>query len=141
MGETICWASKPLVLLYPVDTWVIVSWDVTPEAMFAVLDDEYARDILEAARRQPMSGKELSEECDMSRATVSRRVNQLVDDGFLVERTRVDLGGHHEHEYEAILDTVIVRLLEEGFEITVELREDAVDRLSTIWTELRRESR
>lgn len=118
-----------------------MSSDVEPAAVFAVLDDEYSRAILEAARREPMSGKELSEECDMSRATVSRRVNELVDEGFLVERTRVDLGGHHESEYESVLDTVIVRLLEEGFDVTVELREDAVDRLSTIWEQMRRESR
>lgn len=118
-----------------------MSSDVEPAEVFAVLDDEYSRAILEAARREPMSGKELSEECDMSRATVSRRVNELVDDGFLIERTRVDLGGHHESEYEAVLDTVIVRLLEEGFDVTIELREDAVDRLTTIWKEMRKESR
>lgn len=118
-----------------------MSSDVTPEEVFAVLDDEYSRAILEATRREPMSGKELSEECDMSRATVSRRVNELVEDGFLVERTRVDIGGHHESEYEAVLDTILIRLLEQGFDVAIELREDAVDRLTTIWRELREESR
>lgn len=106
-----------------------------------MLDDEYSRAILEATVRRPMSGKELSEECDMSRATVSRRVNDLVEDGFLVERTRVDLGGHHESEYEAVLERVVVRLLERGFDVSVELREDAVDRLTTIWREMREEHR
>jgi biotin operon repressor len=97
-----------------------VSSDVEPAAVFAVLDDEYSRAILEAARREPKSGQELSEECDMSRAPVSRRVNELVEAGFLIERTRVDLGGHHVSEYESVLDTIIVRLLEEGFDVTVD---------------------
>lgn len=118
-----------------------MSSDITPEEVFAVLEDEYSRAILEATRQEPMSGKELSEECGMSRATVSRRVNELVENGFLIERTRVDPGGHHENEYVASLDTIIVQLLEAGFDVTIERREDAVDRLTTIWKQIRKESR
>ena len=58
--------------------------EADPSDIFATLDDEYARDILVAAKTDRMSAKELSEECDMSRPTVSRRVTRLVEQGLLV---------------------------------------------------------
>lgn len=115
-----------------------MSVDPRPSEIFAILDDEYSRAILVATIREPRSGRALSEECDMSRATVSRRVNDLVEQGLLVERTRLDPEGHHFSEYEAVLERVVVRLLAEGFDVAVELREDPVDRLATIWEELRK---
>jgi len=115
-----------------------VSSDDAATEVFSVLDDEYSRAILEATRRGPKSGKELSEECEMSRATVSRRVNDLLDCGFLAERTHIDSDGHHYSEYEAVLDRVDVRLeTETGFDIRVEVEEDAADRFARIWTEMR----
>jgi len=61
-----------------------VTEEADPSDIFATLDDEYARDILVAAKTDRMSAKELSEECDMSRPTVSRRVTRLVEQGLLV---------------------------------------------------------
>lgn len=112
--------------------------EADPSEVFEVLDDEYSRAILEATRRGPKSGKELSEECDMSRATVSRRVNDLVDRGLLLERTHIDPGGHHFSEYEAALERVVVQLGEEGFEVRIHRREDAPDRLARMWEEIRK---
>lgn len=112
--------------------------EADPSEVFEILDDEYSRAILEATRRGPKSGKELSEECKMSRATVSRRVNDLIERGLLVERTRLDPGGHHYSEYEALLDRVEVRLGEEGFEVRVYRREDPPDRLARMWEEIRK---
>jgi len=107
--------------------------------IFAILDDDYARAILEATRREQLSGKELTEVCDMSRATVSRRVNTLLDHDLLVERTHVDPDGHHYSEYEARLDRVDVRLRETGFDVRIDLREDAADRFARIWQAMRNE--
>lgn len=115
---------------------------MTPEAdpsdVFEILDDEYSRAILEATRQGPKSGKELSEECEMSRATVSRRVNDLVERGLLVEQTHIDPEGHHYSTYEAVLDRIEVRLGEDGFEVRVRRREDAPDRLARMWKEIRK---
>jgi len=108
-------------------------------AIFGILDDDYALAILEATRREALSGKELSERCEMSRATVSRRVNTLLDHDLLVERTRIDPDGHHYSEYEARLDRVDVRLLETGFDVRIQLREDAADRFTRIWDSMRNE--
>lgn len=114
-----------------------MSTEPDPAAILAILDDAYSRTILEATRQGPKSGKELSEECEMSRATVSRRVNELVEHGLLVERTHVDPGGHHYSEYEAVLDRVVVRLDADGFAVRVDRREDAPDRLARLWKEIR----
>ncbi|WP_254538780.1 ArsR/SmtB family transcription factor [Halomarina litorea] len=104
-----------------------------------ILDDDYARAILEATRRKQMSAKELSEVCEMSVSTVSRRVNTLLEYDLLIERTHIDPNGHHYSEYEAQLDRIDVRLLETGFDVRIELREDAPDRLARLWDTMRRE--
>lgn len=86
-----------------------------------------------------MSARALSEEYDMSVSTVSRRVNTLLEHDLLVERTHVDSDGHHYSEYEAQLDRVDVRLEETGFNVRIELREDAADRFTRIWDQMRTE--
>ncbi|MFW5939330.1 MAG: ArsR/SmtB family transcription factor [Halolamina sp.] len=105
----------------------------SPPDVFATLDDEYARDILVATKRDRLSGKELSEACGMSRPTVSRRVNRLVDQGLLEEYTHVDPGGRHYREYEARLERVEVLLRAEGFDVQVEHRADPADRITSIF--------
>lgn len=110
-----------------------------PSAIFAILDDDYARAILAATRRERLSAKALSQECEMSVSTVSRRVNTLLEHDLLTEYTNVDPDGHHYSEYEAQLDRVDVRLREAGFDIHVELREDAADRFTRIWDDIRNE--
>ena len=106
-------------------------------AMFAILDDEYARAILEATYRRRLSAKAISEECDMSISTVSRRVNRLRDLGLLVEQTHLDPDGHHYSEYEARLDRLTVELGDDGFAVRVGLHEDPADRFTRIWDTMR----
>lgn len=108
-----------------------------PPEIFATLDDEYARDILVATKTDRLSASELSTECDMSRPTVSRRVNRLLEQGLLEEYTHVDPGGRHYSEYEARLDGVDVRLLGEGFSVQIDVRPDPADRLTSIFEEMR----
>ncbi|WP_336037300.1 ArsR/SmtB family transcription factor [Halobacterium yunchengense] len=108
-----------------------------PSAVFATLDDEYARDILVATKTDRLSARELSEACGMSRPTVSRRVNRLVEQGLLEEYTHVDPGGRHYSEYEARLERVDVRLRAAGFDVQIEVRPDPADRVATIFEEMR----
>lgn len=107
--------------------------------ILAILDDDYARAILEATRRKQMSAKELSEERDMSISTVSRRVNTLLEYDLLIERTHIDPDGHHYSKYEAQLDRVDIQLLKTGFDVRIELREDAPDRFARLWDTMRNE--
>ena len=108
-----------------------------PPDVFATLDDEYARDILVATTTDRLSANELSEECDMSRPTVSRRVTRLVEQGFLEEYTHVDPGGRHYSEYEARLERIEVRLQAEGFDVSIDVRPDPADRIMTIFEAMR----
>lgn len=109
----------------------------SPPSVFATLDDEYAREILVATKSERLSGKELSERCGMSRPTVSRRVNRLVEQDLLEEYTHVDPGGRHYREYEARLERIEVLLEEEGFDVTIDHRADPADRLTSIFEEMR----
>ena len=111
--------------------------ELSPPVVFATLDDEYARDILVATKTERLSAKELSEVCDMSRPTVSRRVNTLVELGLLEEYTHVDLAGRHYREYEARLERIEVLLLNEGFDVQVDLRPDPADRITSIFETMR----
>ncbi|MFC7166084.1 ArsR/SmtB family transcription factor [Halospeciosus flavus] len=107
--------------------------------VFATLDDEYAREILVATKRERLSAGELSEKCDMSRPTVSRRVNRLVEQGFLEAHTHVDPAGHHYKEYEACLERVEILLNADGFDVEVDVQADPADRITSIFQTMREE--
>lgn len=109
----------------------------SPPDVFAMLDDEYARDILVATKTERLSAKELSEQCDMSRPTVSRRVNMLVEQGLLEEYTHIDPAGRHYREYEARLERIEVLLQAAGFDVRIDVRPDPADRLTSIFRNLR----
>lgn len=114
-----------------------VTEEPSPPDVFATLDDEYARDILVATKTERLSAKELSEECDMSRPTVSRRVNTLVEQGLLEEYTHIDPAGRHYREYEARLERIEVLLQAEGFNVQIEHRADPADRITSIFEDMR----
>jgi DNA-binding transcriptional ArsR family regulator len=114
-----------------------VTEEPDPPEVFATLDDEFARDILVATKTERLSAKELSEQCDISRPTVSRRVNRLVEQGLLEEYTHVHAGGRHYSEYEASLERIEVRLQAEGFDVEVEVRPDPADRITSLFDDMR----
>ena len=106
--------------------------------LFDLLADEDARTILVATSREAMSAKTLSERYEMSLPTVYRRVERLEAFDFLVERTEIDpSGGHHHSVYEANLEHIDVDLADGDLDVRVRLREDAADRLTRMWKEMR----
>jgi predicted transcriptional regulator len=112
--------------------------DSDEAVLFDLLADEYARTILVATSREAMSAKTLSERYEMSLPTVYRRVERLEAFDFLVERTEIDTsGGHHHSVYEANLDHIGIDLEDGDFDIEVRLREDAADRFTRLWQEMR----
>ena len=107
-------------------------------ALFDLLADEYARTILVATSREAMSATTLSERHEMSLPTVYRRVERLQTFDFLVEQTEIDpTGGHHRSVYEANLERIAIELEEGAFDVRVRLREDAADRFTRMWREMR----
>ena len=106
--------------------------------LFDLLADEYARTILVATSREAMSAKTLSERYEMSLPTVYRRVERLEEFDFLVEQTEIDpSGGHHHSVYEANLEHIDVDLVDGDLDVQIRLREDAADRLTRMWKEMR----
>lgn len=133
-----CSGSENRVTILPhIEEYETVTEELSPREIFATLDDEYARNILVATKTERLSAKELSEECDMSRPTVSRRVTALVEQGLLEEYTHVDPGGRHYHEYEARLERIEVLLQTEGFDVQIDYRPDPADRITSIFETMR----
>ena len=101
------------------------------DAVTQLLGDDCARTILRHTVSEPMTAAQLTERCDASRATVYRRLDDLVERELLVEATTPDLDGHHRTAYAANLDRFVVDLDEDGFELTVRKRDRAADRFTS----------
>lgn len=103
--------------------------------VLALLDDQYARDILTATSEQPMSAKTLSEVCGASLPTIYRRADRLVECGLLKEHTELADDGHHYSLYEARLRRLSVEL--DGGELTLDVEaereSDVADRFTDMW--------
>ena len=113
-----------------------VSEESTLETVVGLLDDDHARAILTATSDEALSAKELSERCDISQATVYRRVDRLTDAGLLAERTRPRADGHHDTVYVAKLDELTIRLRDGRLEFELDrVGEDIADRLTRLWEE------
>lgn len=88
---------------------VVAACDDVP-AQLRLLDDEYAREILAALAGTPMRGRDLIERCEMSRATVYRRLDRLRAAGLVTAETAVDPDGHHCQEFRLARDELTVRI-------------------------------
>lgn len=112
---------------------------VTEEAdlssVVSLLDDEYARKILQATSVDPMSQSELAEEVEVSLPTVSRRVDRLVTANLLREETRLRPDGHHDSVYVAQLDRFEIRLRDGELQYDLEcVDRDMSDELERLWS-------
>lgn len=111
--------------------------DVDAAALFALLDDEYARGLLVRLTEEAMTAQQLHDEIGASLATVYRRLDDLTDCGLVQERTRIDEDGNHTSVYEAALGELRVQLTAQGFEVTVDRRGDVADAFTRVWEEMR----
>lgn len=102
-----------------------------------MLGEARVREILMATSREPLSAKELSEECDVAPSTIYRRVEDMIAEDLLVERTRIEPDGSHHSVYEANVDHLDVDIEAETIDVDVHIREDAAQRFSRIWNDLR----
>ena len=93
--------------------------DTDPAAVFALLDDEYARSLLAATSHEPMTAPALSDQCEMSLSTVYRRLDELETCGLVDAEIIPDADGDHHKEYEAALDELLVSLDDGQFEVSL----------------------
>jgi DNA-binding transcriptional ArsR family regulator len=106
--------------------------NATTAAVFELLADDYARQILLAADQEPRTPKDLSRICDASLATIYRRVFTLVEHDLVDERSTVDSDGSHRRTFET-------RLEELHLEPAIGTRDELADNFTSLWT--KRDSR
>lgn len=105
--------------------------------VFDLLADEYARRILVAADREPMTAKALSDACDASLTTVYRRASSLAEHGLLEERRTIGPDGTHRSEFETALEGLHVDLSDGELTVSVETRDELADNFTSLWDDLR----
>lgn len=111
---------------------------VLSHEIYALLDDEYARDILKSTNTTEKSAKELSDECDASLPTIYRRTERLINCGLLEERTRIGEGGHHYSVFKARIKRLTIELENDELilEIEAEPPETMADRFTKMWGDI-----
>lgn len=107
------------------------------DELLELLGQERVRQILAATSHEPRSAKELSTECDVALSTIYRRVEDMTASDLLIERTRVEADGSHHSVYEARIDHLDVDIDDGTIDVSVHVREDAAQRFSRIWSDIR----
>ncbi|MFC4541359.1 ArsR/SmtB family transcription factor [Halosolutus amylolyticus] len=110
-----------------------------PSEVFQVLADDYARRILVAADREPMTAKDLSDACDASLATVYRRVSMLQEHDLVEERRSIGPDGSHRSEFETVLEGLHLDLSEGELTLAMETRDELADNFTSLWDDIRGE--
>lgn len=94
--------------------------DPSTEELLNLFGDEHTRQTLEAIAAAPKCGQSIAEELDVSRATVYRRLNTLVDAGLATAELTVAEDGNHRNRYEATVNSVSVTVDDGELEATVD---------------------
>lgn len=107
-----------------------------PSDVFDVFGDGLARQILVLASDHPVSAEKLAEQLDVSKPTIYRRVNALIDYDLVRERQQIDTEGNHYQEYETTLKRVVFEIEGGGYNIDLELRQRLAHQFESFWTDL-----
>ncbi|WP_254524266.1 ArsR/SmtB family transcription factor [Natrinema caseinilyticum] len=115
-----------------------MSEDTDLSTLLAVLDGDYARDILTHTSVEPMSASTLSERCDASLPTIYRRLDRLEECNLVTEETELAPDGNHYGIYRANLDRLELSLEDGSFELELTHREqDVADKFTRMWEGMR----
>lgn len=108
--------------------------DEDEDELLALLDDEYARDILVELTKEPMSVSELCTACEMSDPTAYRRLDRLQAAELVTEQQELDPDGHHYKCYVATVEDVTVTFVDGTYEVTVTRQSsDPADRFTDLF--------
>ncbi len=110
-------------------------------AVLDALEDDDCRTIIEHLE-EPMTAAELSDETEIPSSTMYRKLDLLSEAALVDEGTEVRPDGHHASVYVTDFDEVRVQLDEDrSLDVTVERDEtEPEERLSAMWTEVRKET-
>lgn len=85
-----------------------------PERALDVLGDATCREILRNTSSEPLTARELVEQCEESRSTVYRKLGKLTENGFLSPSNRIQTDAKNATQFEAAIDSVHVTFTERG---------------------------
>ncbi|EJN57865.1 hypothetical protein HSB1_32820 [Halogranum salarium B-1] len=85
-----------------------------PAAVLDILGDAVAREILQLGKQGVVTVEEFAAQCDVSEATVYRRLRQLHDLGLVEKCTQFEAGIVTKGAYRTTMDSITVRVDEEG---------------------------
>jgi DNA-binding transcriptional ArsR family regulator len=94
--------------------------DLSTDELLDLFGDEYTRRTFKAISDQPRCGRSIAEELDVSRATVYRRLNALVDAELVSAETALAEDGNHRNRYEAVVDGLSIALTDGELRATVD---------------------
>jgi predicted transcriptional regulator len=83
-----------------------------------------------------MTAPELSNQCEMSKSTVYRRLNKLEKCDLVTAVHVPDPDGNHTKQYEAQLDELVVSLTEGEFELNLQTTtrtQEFADAFTNLW--------
>lgn len=99
----------------------------SPKELLDLFGDDTVRQILLLTSDSPMSADALADELGVSRPTVYRRVNTLVEYAFLRSNLETDPDGHHYRTFELALNEITFGIDDGELGVTVEVDESLVD--------------
>lgn len=101
----------------------------SPDELLDLIGDGLVRRIVLLTDDAPKSADQLANELGVSRTTVYRRVNALVEYNLLRQNLETGSDGHHYRTFEPALNEISFRIDDGDFRIAVEVDEDLVDKL------------
>lgn len=110
--------------------------DAPIEEILNTIGDEHARTVLAAISREPGSAKDLNERLEFSQPTIYRRLDLLLENDLINERTLVADDGNHYKEYECNFDSTVISLDGDEYDVRIFRKENLPDRFSQLWDEL-----
>lgn len=93
---------------------------VDETALLELLGDEYTRRVLAAVTENRLSGSEVMDAADVSRATAYRRLGDLEEAGLVESEMAFDPDGHHHEKFRAVVESVDIAIEEDGISLSVE---------------------
>ncbi|MFB6253608.1 MAG: helix-turn-helix domain-containing protein [Halobacteriaceae archaeon] len=105
------------------------------------LDDDTCRQLIHELE-EPMTAKELAEECDIPLSTTYRKVDLLHEARLVREQTEIREDGQHTSRYQLAFEEVRISLDNDRyFEVQIKKRpERPEERLESLWSEVRKET-
>lgn len=107
-----------------------------PSDVFDVFGDSLARRILVLASDRPLSADDLADQFDVSRPTIYRRINALIDYDLLREQQEIDMDGNHYKVFETTLKRIAFEIDGGGYTIDMTVRQSLADKFESFWSGL-----